>query len=672
MAREAKLIITSENKADQGVKSAISSLLGLDEAGKKLGSTLMGAFKVTAIIAAAKEIADFGLECTKEFGEVERTMIQLKTALGGSETSFSRMTSLIDDMAGKTLESKDSVEKLVAELASMGKSDADIERITQASVALSNVTGKDLNSSFALINATFTGSAGKLEKLIPEIGNLSKSQLAAGDAVDLLNAKFGAISNSMAGGIAQQFDNLKKSTDDFKEAIGANIAPAFAPMLEQIGKVIKGWADALDAHAKYKAALSKESAARTVDDKITIATEDLARATAQYKKALGEQGLDQGFASWHSRTGGTSTDFSGLVQEINDNYLGGIQSLERLLERLNREAKAEGDSKRGASGSSGAGVPPVYSDAPLGSPNWQPGYGNDGANWNWDTIAERLTQLRIGGELAGAQPSEYQSSLTDQLAQAEADRIQALLDNAVPSEFVDSLSDEVAMLQSSTTNLSSFRDHLSGLGSALKGSAISSLTSLGGNIGSLTQNIASMGGWVGVVVTLFQQVAGGITSVVGTLAESQLSQTFGILKVIGKLIGATILPTLQMATPLLEILSDAFLWLYNNAIVPLANGLIWVESVLVNAVIWTKNKLYSLWGGAQTAYINPSDNYISTISASDLAASGSSSSSSGASYTGASTIYFNFYNQGNVVGSGGLEELATLIDSIIRKNARYA
>ena len=241
MARNAKYIITSENKTDAGVKSAVKDLLGIDDAARRVGNTLKEAFTVIAIVEAGKKLVEFGVDCVKTFGEVERTMTQLKTALGGNEQSFTRMTDLMDDMARKTLSSKDEVEKLVAELASLGKSDEEIERITQASVALSNVTGKDLNASFTTINATFAGTGGKLEKLVPEIGGLTEAQLKAGGAVDLLNRKFGEISNSMSGGIAQQFSNLGKSAEELKEAIGANLAPVFSPMIKWISEIADKW-----------------------------------------------------------------------------------------------------------------------------------------------------------------------------------------------------------------------------------------------------------------------------------------------------------------------------------------------------------------------------------------------------------------------------------------------
>lgn len=265
MAREAKTIITAIDKTAEGISSAIRSFGGMGDAASKLGAKIVDAFSVLAVIEAGRKIVEFGADAVRTFGEVERTMTQLSTALGGNQASISRATELMGYMSSRTLESKDSVEKLIAEMASLGKSDEDMDKLGRAALALSNVTGKDLQSSFTLINATYTGTSGKLARLIPEIGDLSKAQLEAGGAVDLLNAKLGAISDSMGEGISQKISNLTKGWEDFKEAIGADLAPIFSPIVEWITSIVNEWALALDGarnHREYNKLAAEERTAQ--------------------------------------------------------------------------------------------------------------------------------------------------------------------------------------------------------------------------------------------------------------------------------------------------------------------------------------------------------------------------------------------------------------------------
>ena len=260
MAYEAKFIIAAENRVKQGLDDAKKDLTGFSDAAENIGKRLKEALTVTAIVVGFEKLGKAAFDCFVEFGEGERRIKQLKIALDNNETSFSRATRLIDEMRGMSLASKDQIEGLVAELATLGKSDAEIDRITRAAVNLSNVTGQDLNSAFTLINGTFTGTAGKLEKLIPQIGDLKKEQLEAGGAVDLINGKFGEMSAQLAeNNIPQKIKNIQDAWGDFKENLGEAVAPIFNPILEGINRIIEGWNNAAKAAKLHDQILTSSS-----------------------------------------------------------------------------------------------------------------------------------------------------------------------------------------------------------------------------------------------------------------------------------------------------------------------------------------------------------------------------------------------------------------------------
>ena len=66
--------------------------------------------------------------------------------------SLLRAKDTIADLSRQPLEGKDSIETMVSELAALGKSSDDIERISKAAVYLSNVTGRDLDLICAILN----------------------------------------------------------------------------------------------------------------------------------------------------------------------------------------------------------------------------------------------------------------------------------------------------------------------------------------------------------------------------------------------------------------------------------------------------------------------------------------------------------------------------------------
>ena len=236
------IIINTKDQTGSGISSVINSLKRLDGQVSAVSKTfeVLGKLTVFSTIAAgAKKALDFAIECTNEYGNMQRTMNQLSIAVDGNRERFDNLNNLIEELTTKTLEPKENIEKLVAELASLGRSDASIKRITEASVALSNITGKDLNTSFTLLNATLSGSTGKLEKLITDLPDFSAEQLKAGAAIDYVNSTLQGQSDLMAQGWTQSVHNLQVQMEEFKETLGEIFYEILSPIVEGITRFIK-------------------------------------------------------------------------------------------------------------------------------------------------------------------------------------------------------------------------------------------------------------------------------------------------------------------------------------------------------------------------------------------------------------------------------------------------
>ncbi len=238
---EAKVVITAKNDIRAGLDNAKQDVKGFGDVAEQVGKQIKTAFTFLAIFEGLKQLSSAAFDCFKEFGEGERRMKQLKIALDNNSESFTKATRLIDEMNEMTLASKDDIEDLVGELAALGKSDEEIDKITRAAVNLSNITGKDLNTSFTQLNATYTGTSGKLGQLIPELGNLTKEELESGKAVEIVNQKFGELSKTLASdNIPQKLKNINEDIGDIKEEIGRVIAIEFGPLLDKVGAFISG------------------------------------------------------------------------------------------------------------------------------------------------------------------------------------------------------------------------------------------------------------------------------------------------------------------------------------------------------------------------------------------------------------------------------------------------
>ncbi len=240
MAAQAKVIIKGQNNIGPAVKAAAGDLSSLKGAADKLGGTLKAALSVTAIIASVKMLGDAVGACFSEFSTAERSYKQLALALKDTE-AYGKVTTLIEDLSTQTLSSKGDIEAMVAELAALGKSADEIESISSAAVYLSNVTGKNLNSSMSTLLNTYSGTTTQLKRLGIDLGDVTQEELAQGAAVDVVIEKLGEYSQMMAqGDTSQHLTNMKNTWGDIKQQIGGIIDFNFGPWLGNLDAAFSG------------------------------------------------------------------------------------------------------------------------------------------------------------------------------------------------------------------------------------------------------------------------------------------------------------------------------------------------------------------------------------------------------------------------------------------------
>ena len=234
----AKVIIAGQNNIGPAVKSAQGDITSLSNAAQKAGDVLKKAFTVTAIIAALKKLGDSCAECFNDFWEAERKYKQLQIALGDT-SSYNKATDTIRKLSKQSLSSKGDVESMVAELAALGKNADEIDRISSAAVYLSNVTGKDLNSSMTTLLNTYNGTTTQLKRLGIDVSNLTKEELEQGAAVDKVIASLKTYSEQLAEiDTRQHLTNIKNSWGDIKQSVGDLINFSFAPLIARFDSAL--------------------------------------------------------------------------------------------------------------------------------------------------------------------------------------------------------------------------------------------------------------------------------------------------------------------------------------------------------------------------------------------------------------------------------------------------
>jgi len=690
VAREAKVVITSTNNIGAGIKSAVKDLTSLESNAVRLGKSIQGAFSAVAVAAVAKQAISFGISTVKAFGEAERAMAQLKTALGGSETSFKRMNDLISDMGKKTLASKDEVEALVAEMASLGKSESDIEKITDATIALSNVTGMSLDAAYKAINGTYAGTTKELKKLVPEIGDLTKEQLAAGAAVDILNGKLGNISDSMAGGTLQNLKNLSDAWGDFKEELGASLAVTLNAVVTQLNDALSKMAESMQRHQLYIKATSDEA---TATDKLNYQLSLRAKLVS----------LLTSYEESHNYVALTSTKQQ-------------IEAIDQLVKTLSAKQEIEARSGK-LSGESSSNFSPLVL-APIAAAI------SDGVGDSVEDVWEKFVdKYRTGWKEVSTGIEEL------------ADNIWTSAPPAVKNEGIRP-SDRESGYSRSSEDFS--KPMASGDQSALFGGSMDAFTLLSEAVMDVANPLSGLAGAFSMITQIMDPInliLRGFFETLGPAIEQTIKPLFDALynvgaylaealypilnalaptfSIVADIIMRTLGPALNMLSPIVELLATiltifvvpifkavaAALEVFMSPVRYLGDLFAYVGRVLADFA-WNVGHPFNQRDTAGTfssdafsglnervAAILAAD-YSGTLTQStgftavtagtyqpgDTAALSSNyaGTNSGASYTGAQAITFNFFNQGNVVGSGGLEELAMIIQGILNRNARYA
>lgn len=205
----------------------------------------------------------------------------------------------------------------------------------------------------------------------------------------------------------------------------------------------------------------------------------------------------------------------------------------------------------------------------------------------------------------------------------------------------------------------------------------SEIEKLIGGFAGLIEPLASVQALLDPVATIL----GAMMEVLGPVINEVLDPLVGILKILGQVLGAVLAPAIKILSPIIEAISRAFVWLYNNAIVPLANGIIWVLNSLrtgvtnfVNGFIDAINFMFGWLGVNIPKLVAPgrTEGFISPIDVGDLSTSGSDFAGGG---VGSSTsiqslniVVKNIF-QGNVIGDGGMEAVGEYVVDAIKKFA---
>ena len=221
MAKDKKLNIDVSTTGATKAKQELGGLNGaISKMGKVVGIASAAYFGARGLISGFSTVIELA-------GEQEQAEKKLEVALGKTSTA------LLDQASALQKVSTHGDEAIIAQqafLASLKFSEDQIKTIIPVAIDLAAATGISLESAVRNTSKTFSGLAGELGELVPQLRDLTQEEMRAGEAVKVLGELFEGQAAEQADTMAFALNQAEMASGDLAEAIGEKLSPLVVAM----------------------------------------------------------------------------------------------------------------------------------------------------------------------------------------------------------------------------------------------------------------------------------------------------------------------------------------------------------------------------------------------------------------------------------------------------------
>ena len=224
---------------------------------------------------------------------------------------------------------------------SFGISSDRAKELTAAAIDLAAATGQDVDTAVRQLGGTLDGTIGKVGNYGAEFRNLTKEQLEAGAAIELVNQKFGGTAAKNLDTFSGSVNKLSNSWGDLLKELGRT-----ATENEGVIKTINALANSIKIITKFIQDFNKES-----NDSRNVGASILGVSGAYQQAADSVRLLREEAAAFRDINVGdqskkVSDGFRGIVEQAQ----GATKATSNFLERLNSFPKAKATESLGLTG----------------------------------------------------------------------------------------------------------------------------------------------------------------------------------------------------------------------------------------------------------------------------------------------------------------------------------
>jgi len=209
---------------DKGLKAFERNLKTTAKNMESIGTKMSIGFTAPFLLAMRQSI--------KAYQEEAQAVKKLEVALGGTSTALLKQAAAIQKT---TIYADDAVIGVQAWAAALGHGEEEIGKMTTAAVGLAAGLGIGLDQAMSMLHKTTLGVAGGLGKTVPGIKDMTKEQLKAGAAIDLVTQKFSGYAEEM--GNLDPLTKFQNRFGDLMEQFGEQALPLLNKIIEKFEKL---------------------------------------------------------------------------------------------------------------------------------------------------------------------------------------------------------------------------------------------------------------------------------------------------------------------------------------------------------------------------------------------------------------------------------------------------
>lgn len=288
---------------DKGLKDMKNKL---DEAGKTIDAgakkgkgfadslkgistkAVASAGAVAGVAVAVKKTVDALNDCEKAYKVQRNAEIALQQAAKNNpylnDESVYNLRNFASELQSMSNIGDEQSLQVMAQLAAMGRTEEQIQAIMKAAADMSAVTGNSIQNVAVQLNKTYSGLAGEIGEANSAIRALSKEELEAGKAIDIIAQQY----NGQAAAMADNTVQLANAWGDFKENIGRGWSKVTQPVKQFFLDILNNINESTAKTNDLKDASGKRNAGTATSADTKIILDDAQQQLDSTKKAIDE------------------------------------------------------------------------------------------------------------------------------------------------------------------------------------------------------------------------------------------------------------------------------------------------------------------------------------------------------------------------------------------------